>query len=90
MRHRAHTLLYFSEGRTAKDIATLQDLHLDTVYDWRQPWLQGGFASLADKPRSGAIPTQPGVPVRMPQALTQVLHVSIEFAKLFHQGSPLA
>lgn len=52
MRHRAQTLLYFSEGRTAKDIATLQDLHPDTVYDRRKHWLRDGFASLADKQRS--------------------------------------
>ena len=56
MRHRAQTLLYFSEGCAAKDIATRQDLHLDTVYDRRKHWLKNGFASLADKPRSGAPP----------------------------------
>lgn len=56
MRHRAQTLLYFSEGCSAKDIATRQDLHLDTVYDRRKHWLKDGFASLADKQRSGAPP----------------------------------
>lgn len=56
MRHRAQTLLYFSEGCSAKDIATRQDLHLDTVYDRRKHWLKDGFASLADRQRSGAPP----------------------------------
>lgn len=55
-RHRAQTLLYFSEGCSAKDIATRQDLHLDTVYDRRKHWLKDGFASLADRQRSGAPP----------------------------------
>lgn len=53
MRHRAQTLLYFGDGWTAKVIADQQELHLDTVYDRRKHWLEGGFASLADKPRSG-------------------------------------
>ena len=57
MRHRAQTLLYFSEGRAAKDIATQQDLHLDAVYDRRKHWLKDGFASLSDKQRSRAPPT---------------------------------
>ena len=40
MRHRAQTLLYFSEGCAAKDIATWQDLHLDTVYNRRKRYLK--------------------------------------------------
>lgn len=54
MRHRAQTLLYFGDGWRAKAIATQQNLHLDTVYDRRKHWLAEGFASLADKHRSGA------------------------------------
>ncbi|MEI6710620.1 MAG: IS630 family transposase [Actinomycetota bacterium] len=54
MRGRAQTLLYFSDGLSAKTIATLQDLNLDTVYDRRKHWLAEGFSSLADKHRSGA------------------------------------
>lgn len=54
MRHRAQTLLYFGDGWRAKVIAQQQNLHLDTVYDRRKHWLANGFASLADKHRSGA------------------------------------
>jgi len=54
MRHRAQTVLYFGDGWRAKAIATQQNLHLDTVYDRRKHWLAEGFASLADKHRSGA------------------------------------
>ena len=56
MRHRAQTLLHFGDGLQAKTIATLQNVHLDTVYDRRKHWLTAGFASLADKHRSGAPP----------------------------------
>jgi transposase len=56
MRHRAQTLLHFGDGLQAKAIAVLQNLHLDTVYDRRKHWLTSGFASLADKHRSGAPP----------------------------------
>lgn len=54
MRHRAQTLLHFGDGCTAKEIAARQELHLDTVYDRRKHWLQQGFVSLTDKPRSGS------------------------------------
>lgn len=54
IRHRAQTLLYFSDGWRAKAIAGKQELHLDTVYDRRKHWLQEGFFSLADKHRKGA------------------------------------
>lgn len=54
MRHRAQTVLYFGDGLRAKTIAERQNLHLDTVYDRRKHWLRQGYASLADKPRSGA------------------------------------
>ena len=56
MRERAQTLLYFSEGCKAREISSKQQLHLDTVYDRRKNWLKRGFASLADKHRSGAPP----------------------------------
>jgi transposase len=54
MRDRAQTLLYFGDGWRAKAIAEAQQLNLDTVYDRRKHWLAEGFASLPDKPRSGA------------------------------------
>ena len=54
MRDRAQTLLYFGDGWRAKAIATLQSLHLDTVYDRRKHWLAKGFVSLTDKHRCGA------------------------------------
>ncbi|UUZ66166.1 helix-turn-helix domain-containing protein (plasmid) [Polaromonas sp. P1-6] len=56
MRHQAQTLLYFADGWRAKAIAAQQALHLDTVYDRRKHWQAEGFASLADKHRSGAPP----------------------------------
>ena len=56
MRHRAQTVLHFGDGLRAKAIATLQNLHLDTVYDRRKHWLKAGLSSLADKHRSGAPP----------------------------------
>ncbi len=49
LRERAQTLLYFDAGRGAKAIAAQQELHLDTVYDWRKLWLAERLASLADK-----------------------------------------
>ena len=36
MRHRAQTLLHFGDGLQAKAIATLQNLHLDTVSAYRK------------------------------------------------------
>jgi transposase len=56
MRHRAQTLLHFSDGLRARAIATLQNLHLDTVYDRRKHWRAAGLSSLEDKHRSGAPP----------------------------------
>ena len=41
-RHRAQTLLYFGGGLKAKEIVTLQDLNIDTVYDRRKNWLLKG------------------------------------------------
>ena len=55
-RHRAQTLLYFDDGLKAKDIVTLQNLNIDTVYDRRKNWLSKGFAFLYDRHRSGAPP----------------------------------
>lgn len=54
VRHRAQTLLYFSDGWSAKAIGAQQNLNLDTVYDRRKNWLKEGFSSLHDKHRSGA------------------------------------
>jgi transposase len=56
MRERAQTLLHFGDGLSAKAIAAQQQLHIDTVYDRRKHWQMEGFASLTDKPRSGAPP----------------------------------
>jgi transposase len=47
-------VLYFADGWRAKAIAECQKLDLDTVYDRRKNWLEEGFGSLPDKPRSGA------------------------------------
>ncbi len=55
-RYRAQILLYFDDGLSAKDIAALQDLNIDTVYDRRKDWLSKGFACLFDVHRSGAPP----------------------------------
>jgi len=55
-RHRAQTLLYFDNGLKAKEIVTLQDLNIDTVYDRRKNWLLKGFACLYDVHRTGAPP----------------------------------
>jgi transposase len=55
-RHRAQTLLYFDDGLRAKDIVTLQNLNIDTVYNRRKNWLSKGFAFLYDVHRSGAPP----------------------------------
>ena len=55
-RHRAQTLLYFSDGLSAKEIVAQQNLNLDTVYDRRKNWLSKGFAVLYDMHRSGAPP----------------------------------
>jgi transposase len=54
--YRAQILLYFDDGLSAKDIAALQDLNIDTVYDRRKDWLSKGFACLFDVHRSGAPP----------------------------------
>ena len=56
-RHRAQTLLYFSDGLSAKAIVAQQNLNLDTVYDRRKNWLSKGFAVLYDVHRSGTPPT---------------------------------
>jgi len=42
MRHRAQTLLHFGDGLRARAIVTLQNLHLDTVYDRRKHWRAAG------------------------------------------------
>ncbi len=55
-RHRAQTLLYFSDGLSTKAIVAQQNLNLDTVYDRRKNWLSKGFAVLYDVHRSGAPP----------------------------------
>jgi hypothetical protein len=42
-------VLHFGDGLRAKAIATLQNLHLDTVYDRRKHWLTAGFSKVDPK-----------------------------------------
>ena len=55
-RDRLRTILMFSEGVPAKEIAKRQELTLEAVYERRYRWLESGVASLSDAPRSGAPP----------------------------------
>jgi transposase len=53
-RDRSRTILMFSEGVPAKEIAKRQGLTLEAVYERRYRWLAKGVAGLSDAPRSGA------------------------------------
>lgn len=53
-RDRARTILMFSDGVPAKEIARRQELTLEAVYERRYRWLDKGMAALSDAPRSGA------------------------------------
>ncbi|WP_316155525.1 helix-turn-helix domain-containing protein [Cupriavidus sp. BIC8F] len=53
-RDRSRTILMFSDGVPAKEIAKRQELTLEAVYERRYRWLEKGMAALSDAPRSGA------------------------------------
>jgi transposase len=53
-RDRSRTILMFSDGVPAKEIAKRQGLTLEAVYERRYRWLAKGVAGLSDAPRSGA------------------------------------
>jgi transposase len=53
IRERSRTILMFSDGVPAKEIAIRQELTLEAVYENRYRWPQKGMASLSDVPRSG-------------------------------------
>ena len=53
-RDRSRTILMFSNGVPAKEIARRQELTLEAVYERRYRWLDKGMAGLSDAPRSGA------------------------------------
>lgn len=49
-------MLLLCEGQTCREVAGQVGIHFRTVSYTRQSWLQEKFASLTDKPRSGAPP----------------------------------
>ena len=53
-RERAQTLLLLGAGVFAEDVARQMKLNIRTVRTTRAQWLQGGLASLPDRPRRGA------------------------------------
>ncbi|MGJ0490693.1 helix-turn-helix domain-containing protein [Methylobacter sp.] len=53
-RERAETILMLAEGRSVKEAAEKQGLTREAIRERRRKWLKTGFASLPDKPRSGA------------------------------------
>ncbi|WP_020159404.1 MULTISPECIES: helix-turn-helix domain-containing protein [Methylobacter] len=53
-RNRAETILMLAEGHTVKETAERQRLTREAIRERRRKWLKTGFASLPDKPRSGA------------------------------------
>jgi transposase len=53
-RERAETILMLAEGHTVKETAEKQGLTREAIRERRRKWLKTGFASLPDKPRSGA------------------------------------
>ncbi|WP_455289032.1 IS630 family transposase [Cupriavidus necator] len=53
-RERSRTILMFSDGVPAKEIARWQELTLEAVYERRYRWLEKGVLGLLDTPRSGA------------------------------------
>ena len=53
-RERAQTLLRLDAGVFAEDVAAELGLNVRTVRTTRCDWLDGGMASLADRPRCGA------------------------------------
>ena len=53
-RERANTLLLLSQPLLSREVARLQNLHIETVRTTWQHWVKEGLNSLSDKPRSGA------------------------------------
>ncbi len=53
-RERAKTLLLLSQPLLSREVAKLQNLHIETVRVTWQCWVKEGMDSLSDKPRSGA------------------------------------
>lgn len=53
-RERAKTLLLLSQPLLSREVAKLQNLHIETVRVTWQRWVKEGMDSLSDKPRSGA------------------------------------
>ena len=53
-RERAKTLLLLSQPLLSREVAKLQNLHIETVRMTWQHWVQQGMDGLVDKPRSGA------------------------------------
>ena len=53
-RERAKTLLLLSQPLLSREVAKLQNLHIETVRVTWQRWVKEGLDSLSDKPRSGA------------------------------------
>lgn len=54
VRERAKTLLLLSQPLLSREVAKLQNLHIETVRVTWQRWVKEGMDSLSDKPRSGA------------------------------------
>ena len=53
-RERAKTLLLLSQPLLSREVAKLQNLHIETVRTTWQQWVKEGMEGLSDKPRSGA------------------------------------
>lgn len=53
-RERARTLLLLNQGKSAAEVALLQDITARTVHNTWARWLSQGMAALTDKPRRGA------------------------------------
>jgi transposase len=53
-RQRAQTLLLLGEGTFSEVVAQKLGIHVRTVGTTRSQWLERGWQSLADRPRSGA------------------------------------
>ena len=56
VRMRAHSLLLSARGSSMDEIASIYQVHRNTVSCWIDNWQSFGADSLADKPRSGRTP----------------------------------